>query len=253
MIADALVSAERLSAALDRDELIAHYQPILDLHSGRFTRAEALARWQHPTAGLVAAGDFVPAVEHAGLSHRLSDRMLAAVLADRVWEPAGRRVSVNVSASELDARFAKRLTARLAASRTPACKLVMEVTESEAMQSLDTATCALSSLREAGLSVVLDDFGTGFSSLARLKALPINGFKLDRRFIADVATDKVAWTTVSAIVSIAIAHGLKTVAEGIETAEQLKVVSSLGCDFAQGFYLARPMAAQDARLLLDPA
>ena len=248
-LAKPLATPRRLRAALDGGELVAHYQPILDLRAGQWSRAEALARWEHPTAGVIAAGEFVPVAEGSGLIGRLGVRMLDMVLADAIWEagPPGTRVSVNMPVSELREGFAESLLERLDADGVSPERLVIEVTESQVMQHACSVRGVIGDLRERGVRVVLDDFGTGYSSLARLASLPIHGFKLDRRFIFGIEHSVQAQMTVKAVVAIARAHDLATVAEGIETQEALEVVSSLGCDFGQGFHLARPMSAADAR------
>ena len=251
-----LATPKRMKAAMDRGELVAHYQPFLDLKHGGHTRVEALARWSHPTAGVLPAGDFIPAVEEAGLIGRLGWQMIDTVLSDRLWAcgPAGMRVSVNLPVSELRMHFADALLHRLNAAKVSPERLVIEVTEGEVIQQLQTVRDVIAYLRDAGVRIVLDDFGTGYSSLARLEALPITGFKLDRGFIHTLSESAPARATVKAIVDIAVAHGLTTCAEGVETQTELEIVTELGCDWAQGFHIARPMSAEDARRMVagDP-
>jgi diguanylate cyclase (GGDEF)-like protein/excisionase family DNA binding protein len=241
---------DELGVALQRRELTLHFQPIVSLRGGRVLGVEALVRWRHPTRGLVGADRFVPVAERSGLIVEIGDWVLGEVL-QHVGRWAERhpgrhlpRVSVNVSARELgDAALVSRLTSALAAARIPAQSLTLEIAEAGAADPSGRAHETLEALRRLGVQLVLDRFGGGHSALARLAHLPVDGIKLDRTFIGELARDPRQAPVVEAIVELGHALGLTVTAPGIETAEQLAALRALSVDAAQGHLIARPAAA----------
>jgi diguanylate cyclase (GGDEF)-like protein len=244
-----LTLTARLRRALARDELELHYQPIHDIAGGRAVGVEALLRWNDPERGMVSPGEFIPAAEDSGLIEPLGDWVADAVVAQAAaWGAAGLRpdIAFNVSPRQLRAPgFAERLLRRLQ-SADPT-QFVAEITESAAMADPHRA---LERLADAGLRLAIDDFGADFSSLARLRDLPVHELKIDRSFLRGVPTDPRASAIVTAIVQLARALELTAVAEGVEAPEQLEFLADHGCPLAQGFHLARPMPAADVTPLL---
>jgi diguanylate cyclase (GGDEF)-like protein/PAS domain S-box-containing protein len=233
--------------AISNDELLLHYQPIMDLATGRVSSAEALVRWQHPERGLVPPAEFVPLAEATDLVLPLGRWVLqTACRAAAAWPRAagadGVPVSVNVSGRQLQRPgFVEDVAEALRASGLPARRLVLEVTESVLLADLDTALKRLEALRALGVRVALDDFGTGYSSLAYLQRLPVDVLKIDRTFTADVTAGGKRAALARAVVTLADTLGLRTVAEGVETDEQDAELRTLGCDYGQGYLYARPL------------
>ncbi len=243
-----------LRRGLERDEFVPYYQPVVEIASGALASFEALARWDRPGHGIVAARDFIPYAERRGLIDAIDDRMLrracfdASTIAERFPETP---VAVNVSARRLCwGDLVAHVGATLAAASLPPAALRLEITETTVMTDPDQARTNLERLRDAGIAIVLDDFGAGYSSLAYLHRLPISGVKIDGSFISSIASDRHAEAIVRSIVALADRLGLYTVAEGVETAEQLRAVESLGVQFAQGFFFspALPLRALRAPL-----
>jgi diguanylate cyclase (GGDEF)-like protein len=237
-----------LRHALSADQFVLHYQPLLRLADRVWDRAETLVRWQHPTRGLVAPGEFIPLAEQAGLMVALGERVLELAIAQaKLWARSlpGIQLSVNVSGIQLGrASFGDRVLELLEAAGLPPATLLFEVTESAILQDVGAARATITRLREAGIRTALDDFGTGFSSLARLGELPITGVKIDRAFVAGLGNDDKARAIFEAIAQIVRAHGLLIIAEGIEDERTLAEVAALGCDFVQGYHLCRPGPAE---------
>jgi diguanylate cyclase (GGDEF)-like protein/PAS domain S-box-containing protein len=247
-----------LRRALADGELMLHYQPVVDLASGHAVGAEALARWRHPERGLVPPGVFVPVAEATDLIVPLSRWALAeACAAAARWpgeEPGGApplSIAVNVSGRHLQrAGFVEDVAAALRTSGLAPRRLVLEVTESVLLADLDTAVGRLEALRALGVRVALDDFGTGYSSLAYLERLPVDVLKIDRAFTADITAGGKRAALARAVVTIADTLGLRTVAEGVETAAQRAELSALGCALGQGYLFARPLDDGALRALL---
>ncbi len=239
-----------LRTALQRHELELHYQPLLDLTQWSCTEVEALVRWRHPTRGLVGPADFIPLAEEAGLIVPLGKRVLEMVVEQaREWRTVLPRVRIaaNVAPMQLtDPLFADELLELIADAGLSPDAVAIEVTESALIEGLQSTHRTLMRLHEAGICAGIDDFGTGYSSLARLGDLAVTSLKIDRGFIARLAADSAARTVVRAISEIAAAYGLRVTAEGIEDAEALAAVEAIGCDFAQGFFIGRPVPAQQA-------
>jgi diguanylate cyclase (GGDEF)-like protein len=240
----------RLSGALERDEFRLHYQPKVNIESGRIEGLEALLRWQDTEDGLVAPNVFVPLLERSGAIVDVGEWVLLQAVRDlRIWREAGLpvvRVAVNVSPLQLRRRdFADRVLASIETAGNQPSAVDLEITESMLMQDLELSIRKLSQLREAGIGIAIDDFGTGYSSLRLLARLPVDTLKVDRSFIQSVADTPNVRTLVSTIISLARAFDMHTVAEGVETAEQLKVLNAVKCDQAQGYLFGRPTPASD--------
>ena len=237
-----------LRRALDRDELVMNYQPIIRLADGRTTGVESLVRWQHPTRGLLSPDRFIPLAEENGLIIALGERVLEHVLQDMAAYSLEHdlNVAVNVSALQLgDPDFCSLVGHALECHGFSPSRLLLEVTETGLMQQVEVARASLQAIVDLGVRVLIDDFGTGYSSLARLAELPVYGVKIDRGFSADVGRNDNADKVLAAIAGIARAMDLAVVVEGIETPEAAARVRALGCDYAQGFHFARPTAMDD--------
>jgi diguanylate cyclase len=237
-----------LRRALERGELVLHYQPKISISTGVVVGAEALVRWQHPTRGLVFPDAFVPAAEHTGLIGPLTSYVLeAAVSQARIWAAAGRAlpVSVNLSARNLlDERLPDEVAARLASHGLRASLLDLEVTESAIMTEPARACRVLERLAALGVGLSIDDFGAGYTSLGQLKTLPVTELKIDRSFVMPMMEDISSALIVHSVVDLGHNLGLTIVAEGVETAQALSVLTTYGCDIAQGYHIARPMAVE---------
>ena len=227
-----------LHRALERDELIVYYQPIVDIRSRAPVALEALVRWNHPELGLVPPGDFIPLAEDTGLIVPLGWRVLEHALR-RLRHRSDLAIAVNVSARQLsETDFVPRLTELLAS--VPRGSLALEITESLLIADPDHIVATLAALDEVGVRIALDDFGTGYSSLANLSALPIHQLKIDRSFVSGLGDRPEAEALVSAIVSLGHGLDLEVVAEGVETEQEARRLVELDCDFAQGFLYGRP-------------
>jgi diguanylate cyclase (GGDEF)-like protein len=229
--------------------LVPYFQPKIALASGCVTGAEALVRWLHPARGLVAPATFLPLLERTSLMRELTDHMLARSLsACASWHRSGMAlsVSVNVSARDLnDPGLVQAIAAELARTQLPASALTIEITETALMNDLAQASAVVHQLRALGVGVSVDDFGTGWSSLAHLQRLPVTELKVDRSFVMASRTDAGAAKIVAATIGLGQSLGLAAVAEGVEDAETLAWLTELGCDLAQGWHLGRPMPAVD--------
>jgi diguanylate cyclase (GGDEF)-like protein len=245
-----------LRGARMRGELRTVYQPIVDVADARIVGVEALLRWEHPSRGLVTPDVIIPLAEQAGFITDIGRWVLEQACADRIrfsqaHAPAELTMSVNVSALQLMAPdFAADVAAVLARTRTEPRLLTLEITESVFVQDSERAHVVLNELKSAGVLVALDDFGTGYSSLSYLKRFPIDIVKIDRCFIADLATDDASRAIVIAVVELAQRLGKHVIAEGVENAEQLQLLRTLTCDKGQGYHFARPMSADALELQL---
>lgn len=245
-----LTLRQELANALDRDEFEVHFQPQICLETGAVLWMEALVRWRHPRRGLVGPNEFIPTAEQTGQIDRLGARVLTMALAEQSrWEQADGTpppgVAVNLSGQQLrDGRIVEQVMAALEAASSAPDALALELTESVFSQD-DQSLMALRQLNDAGVQICIDDFGTGFSSLAALRSLPARTLKIDGSFLADVDRDPVAGVTVAAIASLAAAAGMTVVAECIERAPQRTIAQTAGCALGQGYLFARPMPADD--------
>jgi PAS domain S-box-containing protein/diguanylate cyclase (GGDEF)-like protein len=239
----------RLAGALERNEFLLHYQPKIDLTTGLIQGFEALLRWQDVEEGLVSPGVFIPLLERSGAIVDVGAWVLLQAAHDiHLWREAGCpdvRVAVNVSPLQLRRRdFAAQVLSCVGSSKGHA-GIDIEITESMLMQDIELSTRKLAELRDAGVGVAIDDFGTGYSSLRLLSGLPITTLKIDRSFVQNGCVSRGGLTLVSTIISLARSFGMKTVAEGVETAEELRMLRGLDCDQAQGYYFARPGPAAE--------
>jgi diguanylate cyclase (GGDEF)-like protein/PAS domain S-box-containing protein len=244
-----------LRRALEREELRLHYQPQVDLDSGRIVGLEALVRWQHPQRGLVSPAEFIPLAEESGLIVRLGDWVLhTACQQIRAWEDAGlapRQTAVNVSTVQLGrGQLIDSVQAALARTGIAADRLELEITESIAMGDTAQSFKALADLRALGVRLSIDDFGTGYSSLAYLQKLKVHKLKIDISFVRDVTTNSGNASLVKAIIALGHNLGLEIIAEGVEEWEQARYLRSLACDVIQGYLISKPLPAEAMTTLL---
>ncbi len=238
-----------LRESLARGEVDLNYQPIMALDSGRVLGAEALLRWHHPELGQVEPDRFIAVAESSTLIDELGRFVLARACRDAAaWQEAcpGMRVGINISGRQLLRRDLVHLVEQsLADSGLPAACLSLELTESSLLHDRDLAAETLLALRQRDINVWLDDFGTGFSGLNHLRQLRVSGVKIDRSFVADILSDPDDLALSSAIIAMAHSVGMRVIAEGVESREQLELLRDNGCDLVQGFLLARPMPAAE--------
>jgi diguanylate cyclase len=246
---DRLELMEDLRDALRRREIVLYYQPILDLASARVTGAEALARWLHPSRGMLPPAVFLGLVADAGLMGPFTMAVLdQALLQQKQWTERGFRlgVSVNVSAVSLrDEDLPDRISTLIAAHGVDPAHLTLEITEDCFIADPEQAMLVLERLRALGVELSIDDFGTGFSSLTYMRRLPVTELKLDRTFLTGAPQDERAVSVIRSTVDLAHSLGLRIVAEGIENLDALALVDNLGCDAAQGYLMGRPVPADD--------
>jgi diguanylate cyclase (GGDEF)-like protein len=235
--------------ALASDQIVVHYQPIVDLDDLRVTGAEGLVRWQHPEMGLIPPGAFVQTVEQTGLIGPLTRHVLESAIAECAdWRKAGRDLSVAVNLSVrnlLDRDLPREIERLLDTYGLPADALQLEITESMIMSDPDRAVATVTRLSGLGVRMSVDDFGTGYSSLANLRRLPIDELKIDRSFVSPMLRDDSDLIIVRSTINLGHDLGLKIIAEGVEDAATLQKLALLGCDLAQGYHLSRPLPAAD--------
>jgi diguanylate cyclase (GGDEF)-like protein/PAS domain S-box-containing protein len=239
----------QLRQALEREEFVLHYQPKINLVSGELTGAEALIRWNNPHTGLVAPGRFIPILEQTGLIQEVGRWALRTAIAQYLrWladDLPAVPIAVNVSPLQLRHRgFVDEIAQAISVDARAAAGLELEITESLIMEDVSRSIISLNAIRAMGISIAIDDFGTGFSSLSYLSRLPMDTLKIDRSFVYDMASGPAATTLVSVIINLAHALKLKAVAEGVETAEQLRLLRSLDCDEMQGYLFGRPVSGE---------
>ncbi len=242
-----LEAAMRLG--LERDEFFVHYQPQVDLATGALTGYEALARWQHPSRGLIPPTEFIPIAESTGLIIALGKRVLAIACADAVrWQREGEapvRVAVNVTARQFRHKgFVASLKNALDAAGLDPCLLELEIIENAIMDHGADTLAALGAISKMGVQLAIDDFGTGYSSLSYLRRLPIDLVKIDQSFVADLPDDPGASAIVGSIIALAHNLGLEVLAEGVETEAQCTYLRQRGCDRGQGYLFGRPQAVE---------
>lgn len=246
-----------LRRALQANQLQLHYQPLVDLSTGRVSGFEALARWDHPDMGPISPTDFIPVAEECGLIVPLGRWALnQAAQTIRKWDGVQEMgiqfsMSVNVSAVQLQRDdVAEAVASALAASGVSGKRLTLELTESAFISNPASTKALLDRLKALDVDLAMDDFGTGYSSLAYLQQLPIDILKIDRSFVSEMMVDKDKRAIVRAVLSLARALGMKTTAEGVENPETAGVLRRLGCSVGQGYYYARPMCADEAYAFL---
>jgi diguanylate cyclase (GGDEF)-like protein len=258
-----LVLVDELRAAVERRELVLHYQPQVDLRSGETAAVEALVRWPHPRLGLIPPLDFLPLAEEAGLMSQLTQLVLEqALMQCAAWWANGTRlaVSVNISSSNLlDPGFIDLVRGALRRHQVPASALILEITETTIIRDFEGCKHVIEELRGLGLGISIDDFGSGFTSLAYLGSLPVTELKLDRTFIHGLIADGREQDVKLVRATIELGHALEltVVAEGIETCATLELLALLGCDRAQGYFTGRPVPAEaldlsDSSLTIAP-
>ena len=242
------ITALRLAEALEAGELYLEYQPKIDLASMRPVGVEALLRWRHPELGLVPPMTFIPVAEESEFIHRLTQWVLAEALRQRgAWSEMKLPISIaiNLSAKNIDrVDLAGLLAQGVEPPRGDLGQLILELTESAAMRDADQATAMLTRLRLKGIGLSIDDFGTGYSSLSQLQRLPFSEVKIDKSFVIDCVTSKNNAAIVHAIIDLTHRLGLKVVAEGVETADALRLLAKAGCDAAQGYFISRPIGGE---------
>jgi diguanylate cyclase (GGDEF)-like protein len=239
----------RLRRALERQEFVLHYQPKISIASGKLTGAEALIRWNDPVSGLTPPGRFIPILEETGLIHDVGRWALRKAIEDyQRWRNDGLpavRIAVNVSPLQLRNRnFAAEIQQAVSVAADAAAGLQLEITESVIMQDVNHSINSLLAIRALGVTIAIDDFGTGFSSLNYLAKLPVDTLKIDRSFVVEMVAAAGGLTLVSVIINLAQALKLNTVAEGVETEQQLRQLQSLGCDEMQGYLFGEPVAVE---------
>lgn len=245
-----------LRRALERDEFRLFYQPQVDLGTRRITGMEALLRWQHPEMGLILPSQFIPIAEETGMIVPIGEWALrTACFQNKAWQDAGMpclRVSVNLSAPQFkQSNLIKMIGQALQDSGLEACYLELEITESIAMEHAEETVSKLHELKAMGVTISMDDFGTGHSSLSYLKRFPIDTLKIDQSFIQNVALDSHDSAIAAAITTMARSMKIKVVSEGVETLEQVEFLSSHDRDEVQGYYFSHPLPAADFAKLLQ--
>ncbi|MGC9199665.1 MAG: sensor domain-containing protein [Acidobacteriaceae bacterium] len=249
MMAGKFVLENQLRQALDRHEFMLHYQPKMNLATGKLTGAEALIRWNDPRTGLVPPERFTPMLEETGLIYEVGRWALGKAIEDTLrWRRAGLpgvRLAVNVSPLQLRNRnFISDIQFALGSDKDAAESLELEITEGLIMEDVEYSIATLRAIRDMGVSIAIDDFGTGFSSLSYLSKLPLDTLKIDRTFVAELTEAPEGLAQVATIINLAHSLNLKVVAEGVETAEQARLLKMLGCNEMQGFYLSKPLPGE---------
>jgi diguanylate cyclase (GGDEF)-like protein/PAS domain S-box-containing protein len=240
-----------LRAAIEADALVPHYQPLIDLRSGRITGAEALVRWPHPVRGMISPAEFIPVAEENGLINVIGALMLRRACTDAARWPS--EVSVAVNLSPLQFRTGNLLSIAMDALRQsglPPKRLQLEITETLLLEKSDQVLATLHALRALGVRISMDDFGTGYSSLSYLRSFPFDKIKIDRSFVRDLDSNRDAQAIMRAIISLGTGLGVTITAEGVETEAELSYLRAEGCHEGQGFLFSRARPnAEIARLL----
>ena len=254
-IVDRGFSAGELHTAIKENQLILHFQPQIMIKSGEYSGFEALVRWQHPEKGLIFPDLFIPLAEQNGLIGELTAKVIeSAVEQQQLLQEKNLNsdVSVNISSEDITSLTLPEQLARLLESRQldPGL-LTLEITESALMGELITSLDILTRLRLKGLRLSIDDFGTGYSSLSQLHRVPFTELKIDRSFVINMVADEQARAIVKTCIMLGHELGMQVVAEGVETKEHLDILSNLGCDIAQGYYISRPVPAEVLEKILQ--
>ena len=246
----------RLRYALERRELLLHYQPMINLKTAAITSVEALVRWQHPERGLLLPGQFLTIAEDTGMIVAIGQWVLReACWQTREWLDAGLLavpVAVNISSLEFRSDpLLEGIQGALKNARLEPRYLQLELTETVLMRHAESTACALDQLKAIGVRLAVDDFGTGYSSLSYLTRFPIDAVKVDQSFVRDIIASRDDAIVVSAVISMGKSLKHRVIAEGVETAEQLAFLQAHGCDEGQGYYFSRPLVAQQFAKLLE--
>jgi EAL domain-containing protein (putative c-di-GMP-specific phosphodiesterase class I) len=222
-----------------------YYQPVVNLCDGTITGCEALLRWNHPERGLIMPAEFISLAEETGLINQLGQWVLRTACTEAMTWPDDIKVAVNVSPVQFKNKtLPLTVISALAASGLPARRLELEITETAIIHNEETTLDKISQLREMGVQISLDDFGTGYSSLSYLQRIPFDKIKIDQSFIENVADNDVSLAIVQAVVTVARARNVITVAEGVETEQQRELLRMLGCSEMQGYLFSRPVPVQ---------
>jgi diguanylate cyclase (GGDEF)-like protein len=244
-----------LRRAMDETELVLYYQPKVNMRTGRAEGVEALARWHHPERGLLSPDEFIPLAERSNLLRPMTLYLLDSALRQaNAWRTRGLEVSVSVNLSMqnlIDMRLPNDLARLLTSWRLPPGSLELEITESTIMADHRRAMTILTRLNKMGVALSVDDFGTGYSSLAYLQNLPVDSIKIDKSFCISMSEDAGNATIVQSTIDLGHNLGLQVVAEGVETIEAYNKLRELGCDYAQGYFLSRPLAPEKATIWLE--
>jgi EAL domain-containing protein (putative c-di-GMP-specific phosphodiesterase class I) len=246
---------ENLRRALERKEFALHFQPKINLKTGKISGAEALIRWTHPVRGPVSPAQFIPVAEDCGLILPIGQWVLReACKQARAWVEAGlplATMAVNISSMEFrDENFLQSVFTTLSETGLDPKSLELELTESVLMKRAESAASVLKTLRERGVQIAVDDFGTGYSSLSYLRKFPIDALKIDQSFVRQITTTPDDTSIVTAVISMGRSLKLRVVAEGVETHEELVFLQARLCDEAQGYYFSRPVLPQQFAKLL---
>jgi EAL domain-containing protein (putative c-di-GMP-specific phosphodiesterase class I) len=251
-VADRVAIAQELRHALDRDELVLEYQPMVGVSDGSLTACEALLRWHHPQRGIVPPLSFIPLAEENGLIIPIGEWVLREACRQAAqWREEGDQVPVTVNVSPIqlvEPDFANKVASACADAGLPPQQLWIELVETSIVQQGETVFHNLSKLRDFGVRIALDDFGAGATSLSYFRSLPLDAVKLDRAFVRDLTRGSEDRAVVAALVSLAEEMDLMVVAEGVESEDQLAQLRELGCDYAQGFWFARPSPPKDIKV-----
>jgi EAL domain-containing protein (putative c-di-GMP-specific phosphodiesterase class I) len=241
--------------AIERGEFMLHYQPQVDVDSGRIHGTEALIRWRHPEFGMVSPAQFIPLAEETGMIVQIGEWVLRTACAQaKTWQLAGMpmRVAVNLSARQFhQGDLAEAIADILAEYDLPHDLLEVELTEGILMEDTTQTGAILDKLHQMGVQISIDDFGTGYSSLSYLKRLPIQVLKIDQSFVRDIHTDPDDRAIVTAVIALAHSMKLKVVAEGVETQEQLAFLREYNCDIMQGYLFSRPVSGDEVLALIQ--
>lgn len=245
-----------LRSALAEQQLLLHYQPIVDIQTGRIHKAEALLRWFHPKRGLISPAEFIPLAEESGLIHDIGDWVFEQTVAQTLkWTThygSDFQISINKSPIQIQTKSERcRWREHLSKTGLSGKNLVIEITEGVLLDHTPAVTSELLAFRDAGIQVAIDDFGTGYSALSYLKKLDIDYVKIDQSFILNLQADDNDKALAEAIVVMAHKLGLKVIAEGVETQTQLDLLKKMGCDYAQGFLYSRALAPEDFERLME--
>jgi EAL domain-containing protein (putative c-di-GMP-specific phosphodiesterase class I)/ActR/RegA family two-component response regulator len=238
-----------LGHAIAAGQFILYFQPIIEIATRRVKGAEALARWAHPTRGILAPADFLEQISNEGLMQAFTEHVLnAAVIQAGKWHAAGESLtlSINFTASSLlELTLPDRIAEICATNQVPTDRIILEVTENEAMRDVTRTMDVLLRMRLRNVGVSIDDFGTGHSSLRELQRMPFSELKIDKGFVMDMAASNDCLVIVNSIIDLGHNLGLKVIAEGVEDAQVWHMLAERKCDFAQGFYMAKPMPADE--------
>jgi len=251
-VAEKLMLENKLRLAIERNEFVLHYQPKVYLETGRVSGLEALIRWNDPESGLVPPVRFIPLLEETGMILEVGTWAIRQALEDsRLWQAKPvrpPRIAVNVSPLQLQQKdFVDVVRQAVEQNVDGGRELDLEITESLIMQNVEGNVQKLRAIRDMGVNIAVDDFGTGYSSLGYLAKLPVNALKIDRSFVATMTSSTESMTIVSTIISLAHSLGLKVIAEGVETQEQLGLLKSAKCDEAQGYFFSKPIPAEEIK------